>query len=267
MVVFGIVAMVFAIVQAALMLFRDAALIVLAGVLPLAAAGAAMPGTRGWLRRVGSWMLALIFYKPAAAAVYATAFTMIGSGKNLQTVLTGFVMLVMSVVALSALMKFFTWTTGALASSGGGGGQLMNSAAMGAVAFSTMSARGGGAGAQDQAAFINSRLPAAPGGGPPGGAPPGGAAGMPNVGGWPAGPAGATAPGQGGGQPTGAAPNAGGAATAGRSAATGAASTGTAGATAATAGGPAGAAASAAAQAAAAGGRLATGAMDPEGAE
>jgi hypothetical protein len=109
------------IVQAALMLFRQAALIILAGVLPLAAAGSIAPLTRAWVRKVVSWMLALIFYKPAAAAVYATAFTMAGSGGSVQTVLAGFVMLVLSVAALPALMKFFTWTTGTIAGSGGAG--------------------------------------------------------------------------------------------------------------------------------------------------
>ena len=45
--IFGIVAIVLSIVQAVLMLFRQAALIILAGVLPLAAAGSIAPLTRG----------------------------------------------------------------------------------------------------------------------------------------------------------------------------------------------------------------------------
>src|SRR5579859_7313576 len=188
-VIFGIVAIVFSIVQAALMLFRDAALIILAGVLPLAAAGSIAPMTRTWVRKVGSWMLALICYKPVAAAVYAAAFTLIGNGGSLQTVLMGFVMLVLSVLALPALMKFFTWTTGAVASSGGGG-QLVNAATLGAVAVGTMSSRGGSS-AQDQAAYLSSRLASQPSASPSGSAP---ASGPPNPGGWPAGPAGASTP-------------------------------------------------------------------------
>src|ERR1022692_3566144 len=50
------------------------AAVIAAGVLPLAAAGSIAPMTRPWIRKVTTWMLALIFYKPAAAAVYATAF-------------------------------------------------------------------------------------------------------------------------------------------------------------------------------------------------
>ena len=78
--IFGVIAIILALVQAVLMLFRQAALIILAGALPLAAAGAIAPMTRTWVRKVTAWMLALICYKPAAAAVYAAAFTMIGSG-------------------------------------------------------------------------------------------------------------------------------------------------------------------------------------------
>ena len=117
-IVLGIFAIVMAAIQAVLMLFRQAALVILAGVLPLAAAGTLAPGTRAWFRRVTGWMLALIFYKPAAAAVYATAFTMIGKGKDPRTILMGFAMVLLSLLALPALMKFFTWTTGCR---GGGG--------------------------------------------------------------------------------------------------------------------------------------------------
>src|SRR5216684_9112299 len=151
--IFGVVAIVLSIVQAALMLFRQAALIILAGVLPLAAAGSIAPMTRTWIRKVTSWMLALIFYKPAAAAVYATAFTMIGSGNDPRTTLMGFAMVLISLLALPALLKFFTWTTGAVEASAGGGGflgTLMSGAvAIGALRVSTGGV--GGASAADQA--------------------------------------------------------------------------------------------------------------------
>ena len=131
--------------------------------LPLAAAGSIAPMTRAWVRKVSAWMLALICYKPAAAAVYATAFTMIGSGGSPETALMGFVMLLLSVLTLPALMRFFTWTTGAIASSAGGG-QLLGAATVGAIAIGAMRTSGGGS-AQDQAAFLDSRLgPQPPGG-------------------------------------------------------------------------------------------------------
>jgi len=169
-VVFGIAAMIVALVQAVLMLFRQTALIILAGVLPLAAAGTVAPVTRPWIRRITSWMLALICYKPAAAAVYAAAFTMIGSGGSTRTMLMGFVTLLLSVIMLPALMKLFTWATGSIAAQGGGGGQLLGAAAVGAVAVgATRSGSGSGAAAaaQEQAAYLDSRLAPPPDGNPP----------------------------------------------------------------------------------------------------
>ncbi|MGH3125968.1 MAG: hypothetical protein ACRDND_33745, partial [Streptosporangiaceae bacterium] len=144
-VVLGIVAIIISAVQAVLMLFRQGALVVLAGVLPLAAAGMLTPATRRWFPRVTGWMLALIFYKPAAAMVYATAFTMIGTGKDPRTVLMGFTMVFLSLLALPVLMRFFTWTTGHVADSSGGGG-FLQTALQGAVAVGALRGMSGGAG-------------------------------------------------------------------------------------------------------------------------
>jgi hypothetical protein len=291
--VFGLVAIVFSLVQAILMLFRQAALLILAGALPLAAAGSIAPMTRTWVRKVTAWMLALICYKPAAAAVYAVAFTMVGSGRSPRTVLMGFVMMLLSVLMLPALMRFFTWTTGTIGSSGGGGGQLLGAATMGAVAFGALRSSGAGA-AQGQAAYLDSSLGSSPpDGGPdtppngpspgptggglsgPGGGSSGGAAGTSPAGGgtrpaWPsAGPGGggSSPAGSGGGSPIGsttgpasngegaaATPSAGGPTAAGGTATSGAAS-------------GAGAAATVAAEtvrAAARTSRLAAGAAQPE---
>ena len=159
-VVLGIVAIVISAIQAVLMLFRQAALIILAGVLPLAAAGTLTPATRTWFKRVTGWMLALIAYKPAAAAVYATAFTLIGSGKDVRTVLMGFAMMLMSLLALPVLMRFFTWTTGQVADSAAGGGFLQTALA-GAVAVGAMRGFTGGSGgstAAEQARLVSARL-------------------------------------------------------------------------------------------------------------
>jgi hypothetical protein len=166
----GTIAIFLSLVQAVLMLFRQAALIILAGVLPLAAAGSVAPMTRGWIRKVTAWSLALICYKPAAAAVYAVAFTMIGSGGSPRTALMGFVMLAMSVVMLPALMKFFTWTTGAIAGSGGGG-QFLGAATVGAIAVGAMryGPGAGGSAAQGHASYISSQMDPPPPRGGPGG--------------------------------------------------------------------------------------------------
>ena len=178
-VVLGIVAIIITAIQAVLMLFRQGALVVLAGVLPLAAAGMLTPATRRWFPRVTGWMLALIFYKPAAAAVYATAFTMIGTGKDPRTVLMGFAMVFLSLLALPVLMRFFTWTTGHVADASGGGG-FLQTALQGAVAVGAlrgMSGGAGGSGAVEQARLVSARLGPADSG--PSGASPSGAGARP----------------------------------------------------------------------------------------
>jgi hypothetical protein len=55
--IFGLAAIVLSLVQAALMLFRQAALVILAGVLPLAAAGSLAPLTRPWIRKTTSLVI------------------------------------------------------------------------------------------------------------------------------------------------------------------------------------------------------------------
>jgi hypothetical protein len=159
-IVLGILAIIITAVQAVLMLFRQAALVILAGILPLAAAGTLIPATRPWFRKVTGWMLALIFYKPAAAAVYATAFTMIGSSANPSSMLMGFAMVVLSLAALPALMKFFTWTTGAAESATSGGG-FLTAAVGGAVAVGALRGSIGGSGgssAAEQARSVSAQL-------------------------------------------------------------------------------------------------------------
>ncbi|MDL4813056.1 hypothetical protein [Actinomadura opuntiae] len=159
-----LVALFIGIIQALLLLFRGAALVILAGLLPLAAAGGITAATKSWLTRVGGWTLALIFYKPAAAAVYATAFTLIGRGKSLHSVLMGFAMMLISLIAFPVLLKFFTWTTGGTESSSGGGilGALMGGAtALGALrgygAASGSAGRGRGA-AGEHADYLSQQL-------------------------------------------------------------------------------------------------------------
>jgi len=139
------------------MLFRQASLVILAGVLPLAAAGTLTPATRGWFKKVTGWMLALIFYKPAAAAVYAAAFTLTGTGTGVRAILMGFAMVGLSLLALPVLMRLFTWTTGQITETAGGGG-FLQTAMSGTVALGALRGSFGGSGAAGQARLISDRL-------------------------------------------------------------------------------------------------------------
>ena len=170
-VVLGVIAILISAAQAILMLFRQASLVILAGVLPLAAAGTLTPATRTWFRKVTGWMLALIFYKPAAAAVYAAAFTLTGTGTGVRAILMGFAMVGLSLLALPVLMRLFTWTTGQITETAGGGG-FLQTAMSGTVALGALRGSFGGSGAAGQARLISDRLGSA-GSGPSGAQAPG----------------------------------------------------------------------------------------------
>jgi hypothetical protein len=156
--VIGVIVLVLTVIQAVLMLLRETAIVILVGMLPLAAAGAMSPGMRGWIKRVAAWLLALIFYKPAAAAVYATAFTMIGKGHGEREYLMGLCALALSLIALPVLIKFFTFATGSVAQHSGGG--ILGTAVGAMVAVGSLRTAGGGGGsAVAQADYTSSRIP------------------------------------------------------------------------------------------------------------
>lgn len=154
--ILGIIGLLMAIIQALLMVFRQASIVILAGMLPLAAAGTLAPKTRVWFTKITGWGLAFIFYKPAAAVIYTIAIAMVGKGSDIRTIFVGYAMMALSLVALPVLMKFTTWATGSVAQGPGGGG-LLSAALSGAVAFGSFRSPPGGAGgtsAHDQARFM-----------------------------------------------------------------------------------------------------------------
>ena len=69
------IATVLAVVQWLLMELRQAGLLVLAAMLPLAASGSLNRATRAWLDRLIGWLLAIVAYKPAAAFIYYLGFS------------------------------------------------------------------------------------------------------------------------------------------------------------------------------------------------
>jgi hypothetical protein len=171
--ILGLLMMLAGLVQAILMLFREGAVVILSGVVVLAAAGSFTNATCPWLPRVLGWMLALITYKPAAALVYAAALALTGQGDDPRTVVVGLTMMLLAIIALPVLMKFFTWTTGAATSGGGGGGLAALAAGSAAAiharaAFESTPSHGGAA--ATQAAAVRGDLGPASGPAPTGAA-------------------------------------------------------------------------------------------------
>ena len=157
-IVLGLLLMLSGLAQAVVMIFREGAVVVLAGVVVLAAAGSFTNATRPWLHRVVGWMAALIAYKPIAALVYATALAMVGEGNDPRTLLVGLTMMVLAIFALPALMKFFTWTTGAVSSGGAGGAVAALGASASAIHATSALAGSGGVSASSQASHIRHDL-------------------------------------------------------------------------------------------------------------
>ncbi|MBS0592020.1 MAG: hypothetical protein JSR84_00975 [Proteobacteria bacterium] len=156
-IVLGLIAIFVSIVQIALMVVRAGMLVLLTGALPLAASFTSTEAGRMWFRRFTTWLIAFILYKPAAAIIYATAFKLAGSDvfedDGLLKVLVGLALMIMSIFALPALLRFLAPMTSAVASGGGagvGGAAAMLAAAgpTGAMALGRMPAMAGaGAGA------------------------------------------------------------------------------------------------------------------------
>lgn len=192
----GVIGIFFLIAQMAFMLLRDASLIVLAGVLPLAAVGKMLPGTQ-WFEKITGWMLALIFYKPCAVMVLWVGFTLlegggagdgsgmtedlspdqgpeaidIGSGDDhdgatiggmldiAYTMTMGVIVLGLGLLAMPVMVKLFDFTVGHVGGLNNPGPAIMSAAAnIGtAVATGGATAAAGGA-AASQAGNISGAL-------------------------------------------------------------------------------------------------------------
>lgn len=152
--------------QIGLMLVRVGVVTILAGLLPLAAAGTGTQTGMEFFKRVVAWLLAFVAYKPAAATVYASAFLLIGDGQDATSVLSGLFLLVLSIVALPALLRLVTPMVGAAVAAGAGAGGGLAAAGMVLATGARMSTGSPGGAAQPL-----------PGGGQPGLLPPIGALG------------------------------------------------------------------------------------------
>jgi type IV secretion system protein TrbL len=140
--VFALVVMLVGLVQAILLFLRQAAIPLLALMFPIVAVGQLGPaGTRKWLPMVAAAVVAIVLYKPLVALILAAGFTQLSSGESLVDVVRGFVTLVLSVIALPAMLRIFSPIAGNVAASVGAGSGLL---AAGAGVAAVMSLRGSG---------------------------------------------------------------------------------------------------------------------------
>ena len=166
-------------IQMLLAIAMSALMVLLAGLLPLAAAASISSGGRSILAKYTSWLAAALLYKPVAATIYAAGFFMLGSDdESMWTILQGLVMMVLAIVALPAIVRLVAPMS---ASVGGGGGGVAAAgvAAMGAVASGAIqlgSSKGGGGGGPSGGKTPNGGAPVAPAGAQQSGLPSGGGA-------------------------------------------------------------------------------------------
>jgi len=133
------------IAQVIAMVARNGVLIITAAASPVAAAAAIYKGNEDMWRKLWMWQLAFVLYKPVAATVYAAAFVTVGDGKSATDQLSGLALMIMSVLALPALLRLMM-PVSARMSAGGGGGALAGAAVAASGIGSVVASRGGGGG-------------------------------------------------------------------------------------------------------------------------
>ena len=177
------------IAQIGLMLVRVGVVTIFSGLLPLAAAGTSTQTGMEYFKRICSWLLAFVLYKPAAATIYASAFLMIGDGTDATSVLSGMFMLILSIVALPAMLRLVTPMIGAaVAADAGVGGGLAAAGMVLATGARVGAGNGPGRGAPPGGGGRPGLLPTGSGpGGPTSGPGAGGRPGAPAPNGGPAG--------------------------------------------------------------------------------
>ncbi len=129
-------------VQLVLVYARAVVLVLLVGLLPVAAAAGITRTGKAMLDKYLAWVAAWILWKPVAAIVYAAAFWLIGTGEAKSSI-AGLVALAMSVFALPALMRLLVPATSAISGAGGGGGGVAATGVMAAGALRGVGQLGG----------------------------------------------------------------------------------------------------------------------------
>ncbi|WP_033286467.1 hypothetical protein [Streptomyces sp. NRRL F-525] len=142
-----------------LMYIRLGVMMIMLGTLPMAAAASMTDWGAGWWRKHIGWMISWLLYKPAVALVLNAGMAMITEGQNsptganVNTRIAGIGVMLLSAIALPALLKLVVPAAAAMgtgnpmASMGQAGSQLASGAVQ-VGAMSGASGGGGGGGAQ-----------------------------------------------------------------------------------------------------------------------
>ncbi|GGL84406.1 hypothetical protein GCM10010095_81490 [Streptomyces anthocyanicus] len=147
------------IIHTVLLYIRLGVMILLLGTLPLAAAASMTDWGAGWWRKHIGWMIAWLIYKPATALVMFAGQAMISTSQSEDVTgsvsdpaaverIAGIGVMLLSAVALPALLKIIVPATAALggaSATSGGMSMALGAAASGARALGGMAASAAGA--------------------------------------------------------------------------------------------------------------------------
>ena len=150
-IVLAIIALLVSIVQIVLLVIRNGLLIILAGVLPLSAAATNTVAGKQMFSKVTGWIIGFLLYKPVAATIYAASFKLAAGapenapiGEVILSTLTGITLMIMSLIALPAMMSLIVPAVGNVTGGGGGAAAGMAAAALPTGAMMLSKGSGGG---------------------------------------------------------------------------------------------------------------------------
>lgn len=155
------------IIQAVLMLVKNAMIVLLVGFLPLTAGATNTPLGKAGFQKALTWLGGFLLYKPVAAVVYAVSFKLTDRDDSIAGQLSGVALMLLAIFALPALMRFLVPVTAA--ATGGNAGALSGAAVGAAVATGAVVALGAATGGAGFAA-APAAMSAAPSGASAGGA-------------------------------------------------------------------------------------------------
>ena len=102
------------------MVIRGGMLVILAGIPPITASFTNTEMGSSWFKKTIGWTIAFILYKPAAALIYAAAFSCLAlkrvraDGGGVWDILTGLALMLIALLALPALLRFVAPMTAAI---------------------------------------------------------------------------------------------------------------------------------------------------------
>lgn len=143
--IFAIIAILLVAVLWLEMLFRNAAVGILIATSPIPAAGQLGESTAEWWTKFVSTTGQLIALKPIIALVFAIGFSMAGDSQDIETTLSGMLVLLLGVIAWPAVARFFSFAS--VQGSGGMGLGALLGFAGGRLSAAADSSGGGGGGA------------------------------------------------------------------------------------------------------------------------